>query len=158
MCEWVDNGGLGVPARHSFKSKTMKIKLRWLVLATVLSAGAAAQEAEPEPAQILVVTNSTAISPPTLKVTVELSPVVKRGTNKAASIISVTAVKMYEVRKLVGGVQTGEVELRTGPARNILPYLLTKTNVNGVLALNLNPDKATLLWAAWNNSTESGTP
>lgn len=127
----------------------MKTKLGLLALLAVI--GLWAQDAEPEAVVNETTTSVTKIEAPTLTVTVVLSPVVKKNGTNTANIVSVIATKHRVVRKLVNGVQVGGVEIRdVEPSRNIFPNLLTRTNVNGILALNLNPDRATTFWNAYN--------
>ena len=136
----------------------MKTKL---LIASMLAGGLwlLAQDAEPEPTTTETVTSVTQIEPPTLSVTVVLSPVVKKNGTNTANIVSVTATKQRVVRKLVNGVQVGDAEVRKVEApRDILANLLTRTNANGILALNLSPDRATMLWNAYNKTPPTENP
>lgn len=139
----------------------MKTKLIAVGLASIAGAWILAQDAEPEVVVNETTTSVTQFEAPTLTVTVVLSPVVKKNGTNTANIVSVMATKTRVVRKLVNGVQVGDVEIRQVELpRNILPNLLTRTNVNGVLALNLSPARATMLWNAYNVTppTIVGTP
>ena len=132
-----------------------------LLIASMLAGGLwlLAQDSEPEPTTTETVTSVTQIEPPTLSVTVVLSPVVKKNGTNTANIVSVTATKQRVVRKLVNGVQVGDAEVRKVEApRDILANLLTRTNANGILALNLSPYRATMLWNAYNKTPPTENP
>lgn len=105
-----------------------------------------AADDDPDPMTVTTTATLTTITPAGFTVTVEVTPVVKVNGTNTANVASIFVEKWQETRVTRDGVQVGNVRRESLGRRDATAWFLGRTNVNGIVALNLNPDR--LIWAA----------
>ena len=134
---------------------SLRRRARVLMLAALLcTLPMFAADDDPDPSVATTVSTTTQIDPGGFKVLLDVTAVQKKQGTNVASVVRIKVQKLQLVRKIQNGAQVGDTVVEVIGERDATSWLLGRTNVNGVVALNINPNKASWAAAAWNNSPQ----
>jgi hypothetical protein len=140
---------LGLLAGFAMRRKRAVLAL---LACLCLLAPAFAADDDPDPVVTATVSTITVKEPGGFKLNIDVSPVTKVSGTNNANVTKITVTKLQIVRQMQDGAQIGEASVEAIGTRDATAWFMARTNVNGVVAMQLNPGRASYVAAAWNNS------